>query len=322
MADVADGDATAGRRGQWLKRTVQVAFGLAVVGFGTEYIVSRWGELAEALDQSHPGWIVVAVVFAAAGQWAAAFGFRAVLAVTAEWLPVRDIARVYYISQLGKYIPGSVWPIVALTAMCRKYGLRPAAGAVCGVISLAFSVLTGACVGLILTLGASAGGSPSMWWLALLIPIAVAALHPRVVRRVVTLLLRVTRQPPVALRLHGRPLREALGWPVVSWLLLGLHCWTLVLAVGGNWSTIVGAIGGFALAYVAGTLFIPAPAGAGVREAVLGVALAGVAATSASFGQPQVVLVVLLSRVLLAFLDFAQAGSAVIWARGRMAETA
>jgi hypothetical protein len=84
--------------------------------------------------------------------------------------------------------------------------------------------------------------------------------------------------------------------------------------------SLAGSIGGFALAYVAGTLFVPAPAGAGVREAVLGVSLAGVIAHSAAFTHEHVLVVVLLSRFLLAVLDFAQAGVAAL-ANRRSAQT-
>jgi len=75
------------------------------------------------------------------------------------------------------------------------------------------------------------------------------------------------------------------------------------------------AIGGFALAYSAGTIFILAPAGAGVREAVLGLALSGFGATAAMLTHDEIVVVVLLSRVMLAVLDFAQAGAAIVLAR-------
>jgi hypothetical protein len=69
------------------------------------------------------------------------------------------------------------------------------------------------------------------------------------------------------------------------------------------------------LAYTAGTLFVPTPAGAGVREAVLGVALAAVITQSAAFTHNSIVVVVLLSRLIFAVLDFAQAGVAMLLSR-------
>ena len=57
------------------------------------------------------------------------------------------------------------------------------------------------------------------------------------------------------------------------------------------------AIGGMGLAWAAGLIFIPAPAGAGVRDAVLVATFAPLIGTTAAFA------VALASRVLLLVVD-------------------
>ena len=57
-----------------------------------------------------------------------------------------------------------------------------------------------------------------------------------------------------------------------------------------------------ALAYCLGVLAVPAPAGVGIREAVLGLVLTRLLTA------PQVITVVLVSRVGLLLVDFALAG--------------
>jgi len=296
---------------------VKVLFGVAVVLFGIVFVWHRRHELGRALSDARPGWLVVAVVTAIIGQWFGVAEFRAVLAATVgRWLPKVEVARVFFVSQLGKYIPGSVWAFVALTTMCRRYGIAKRPAAVAAVLTFQFSVITSGLLGIILVLVGASGGSSGLWWLALLIPVGAAALHPRVVLASINWLLKVARREPIDIQLSGRALRGALGWPTLSWLFLGLQCWAIVVSLGGSvWGSLLGSVGGFSLAYTAGTLFIPAPAGAGVREAVLGVALAGVVHDSPSFGHDQIIVTVLLSRALLAVLDFAQAGVAVVLAR-------
>lgn len=308
-------------RGSAIGRAFKIAFGVATVSFGVVFVVSRWSQLSDALAQASPGWIVASFLFAMLGQWAAGLCFRAVLAAaSSRWLPVVDVAKVFFVSQLGKYIPGSIWPIVAVTEMCRRYGIARRAAAIAGLLAMLFSTVTGGLLGIVLVLVGASGGAEGLWWLVLLIPVAFAALHPRVVVPAINLLLRLTRRAPVELDLTGAALRGSLGWPVLSWLFLGLHCWALVVALGGPpLTSLAASIGGFALAYAAGTLFVPAPAGAGVREAVLGVALLNVIGGSSSFDQEKVIVVVLLSRALLAVLDFAQAGCAILVVRTRPA---
>ncbi len=295
---------------------VKIGFGVAVLAFGIAFVVSRWHSLQAALDRIRPGWVVLALAFAVVAQWSAALGFRAVLTAVARRLPFLDVARVYFVSQLGKYIPGSVWPIVAVSQMCRRYGMPTRAGAAAGVLTLLFSLIMGALVGIALTLVGAAGSAAGLWWLLLLVPVALAAVHPRVLVPTVDFCMRVLRRAPVPLKFAGSALRGSLGWPVVSWLLLGLQCWALVVGLGGGaLSSLAPAVGGFALAYTAGTLFVPAPAGAGVREAVLALALTEVIKDGSPFNHDSVIVVVLLSRVLLAVLDFAQAGAFLLATR-------
>jgi len=51
--------------------------------------------------------VVLAVVLGVVGQLATMAGFRSVLAGLARKLPVREVARVHFTSQLGKYVPAS-----------------------------------------------------------------------------------------------------------------------------------------------------------------------------------------------------------------------
>jgi uncharacterized membrane protein YbhN (UPF0104 family) len=315
-AQTTDNGIAAPRSGSLASRVVKISFGVAVLVFGAIYIGTRWDGVRDALSHARPAWIVVAFVFAAAGQWAAAFSFGAVLRMIAPPLPVLEVARVHFVSQLGKYIPGSVWPIVAVTEMCRRYGIARRAAATAGLLTLLYSLVVQAVLGLVLVLAASAGTAAGWWWLVAVIPIGIALVHPRVVRAAVDTALRLLRRPPIELDMRWQTLRAILGWSALASILLGLQCWALVVALGGDLGkSLAPAIGGFALAYAAGTIFIPAPAGAGVREAVLGLALSGFGATAATLTHDDIVVVVLLSRVILAILDFAQAGVVLILAR-------
>lgn len=294
-------------RGSRRVTLAKIAFGAAVLAFGVVFVASRWSRVRAALADTSPGWLVLALVAAAIGQWASMLGFRSALSATSRRLPVGDAARMFFLSQLGKYLPGSIWPLLAVTEMGRRYGVARREAAVAGVLALLFSLVVGTLVGILFLLAGLAGA----WWLLLFLPPTVALAHPRVIGFGVERALRLARREPVELHLHGATLLGVLGWPVISWVFLGLQCWALVVALGGPvLGSLTASVGGFALAYTAGTLFVPAPAGAGVREAVLGFALVGVIAQS-SLGHDKVLVIVLLSRVLLALLDFAQAGLAV-----------
>lgn len=298
---------------------IKIVFGLLVLGFGGYYIASRWDGLTAALRQAEPGWVIGAVVLAAAGQWAAMLGFHVLLQASApDQLSRLPVAKLYFVSQLGKYIPGSVWPILAVASMGRRFGIARRAAATAGALSLVFSLVAGAIVGSVGTVVGAAAARPALFWLLAVPVLALVFVQPRIIVPVVDRLLSLLRRDPVDLGLTAPTVRQAVAWPALSWMLLGGQCWCLVCALGGDvWSSLAPAVGGFALAYVAGTLFIPAPGGIGIRETVLTVALGGIVGADSPFGTDQIVVVVLVSRVLLALLDFAQTGVVALLASWR-----
>lgn len=291
----------------------KIVFGVGVVTFGVIYVASRWDEVGVQLRIADTRWLVLAAVFAGLGLLSAMVGTREALEATSgRRLPLPAAARVFFVSQLGKYIPGSVWSIVAVTAMTGRYGIKPTESASAGVLSMFLSVVTGGSLGALLVL--AAGDVPGgLWWLLLLVPVAVLLGWPKVVFGVLGVALRLVKRPALAGLPPARVYGAAVAATAVGWVFLGLQCWALCVAVGaGPGESLLGAAGGFALAYTAGTLFVPAPAGAGVREAVLGFALADTVTGATRFTSGSVVAVVLLSRVLLALLDFGLAGVAVL----------
>ena len=94
---------------------------------------------------------------------------------------------------------------------------------------------------------------------------------------------------------------KASAWALLAWLLAGLHLWLIVTALGAEptVATAALAVGAYALAWTVGFLVIVAPAGVGVREAVLGLVLAG------QLSDGSVVVAVLASRVLMTVADVA-----------------
>ena len=105
--------------------------------------------------------------------------------------------------------------------------------------------------------------------------------------------------------LTSRGIARSAGWMLLAWLCYGLQVAVLVRDLGGTGTAAgLGAIGAFALAWVVGFLVVLAPAGAGVREAVLVLALSPVLPAAAAL------LVALVSRLLLTTIDLVLAGLA------------
>ena len=106
-------------------------------------------------------------------------------------------------------------------------------------------------------------------------------------------------------------LRRALRWGWATWLVQGLHLLPLLVASGVGWrEALVPAVCGYAAAWLAGLVAVFAPAGAGVREAALVLALSGVVDTPTAFA------IALASRALTIVVDVLGAGVGLRAARG------
>lgn len=292
------------RRSRWAR----LALLALVCACAVPVLRAHWVDAREAVA-ALPLWVLpVAVVAGMAGLTAQMLGWRALLAGLGSPLPRRVAARVMFVGQLGKYLPGSVWAFVAQVELARDRKVPRSRGAAATLLAVAVTVATGLAVSAFALPLTSVEAARRWWWALLLAPLLLAALHPRVVGWGIRLAARpFARFREVAeagpLDIGGRAIAAAVGWSLVAWVPLGLHVWVLTWAVGGDPVASVGpAVGAYALAWSLGLLVVFAPAGIGVREAVLVVALAPVVDAGAAL------VVAVLSRLVMTVADLAWAG--------------
>ncbi len=286
--------------------TVVKGVALAVVlGFAIAFVVRSWDDVAAGMGRLSTGSLLASFVFAVGGLGASAAAWRATLAALGSRLSLPAAARVYYLGQLGKYIPGSVWPIVAQAELSREYDVPRSRAALSALVQMLLSVVVGGVVAAAAL--AAADLVPAVPY-GVLLGVAVAGavlLVPAVFSRLLALAARVLRRgapEPIA----SRPLAAAVGWVGVMWLMFGLHLWALARAHAvDDLRLVVGCVGVFALAWVAGFLVVLVPAGAGAREAALVLSIAPLVAHGDALS------IALVSRVLMLVGDFALAGAGV-----------
>jgi hypothetical protein len=268
--------------------------------------------LARDLKQLDAGSVVAAWACLLAGLGLSMLSWRAVLVDVGSRLPVPTAARIFFVGQLGKYLPGSVWPLLTQMQMGKDAGVPRARMGAGGMVALGLSVVSGLLVGLLALPALLSDGAGAVYAVAavLLLVVGAVVLHPAVLNRVLALGLRLVRRPPLEAPLTGRGTATAVAYLLGCWVLYGVQTWVLVRAVGGHdGSALLLSIGSFALASTLGLLFVIAPAGAGVREVVLILGLSPVL----SAGQATTVAVV--SRLLVTLADTAAAGLALLVAR-------
>jgi glycosyltransferase 2 family protein len=245
---------------------------------------------------------------AAAVMGASRLAWRSLLRGLDTPLGLHAAARVFFTRQIGKYIPGTVWAYVAHAKLGREHGVPASRTTAASALFVVAHTATGAVVaGLVLPF-ASSEVSGRFGWIAMLAPLLLVSLHPRLVLPVLRLVHRVVGRGSPPQEVCGPAVLRALGWLAVTWMGYGASMLLLgpVAREETNEMLFPVAVGGFALAwtvgFIAAGVLVVAPAGLGVREVALLMVLAPVID-----GSGAVAAVVLLSRMVHTLSDAAWA---------------
>ena len=299
---------SARKRSRWL--TVAV---LAVVaGFFVATLAARWNDVISLKWRLEPGLFVLATVLLAlsyglvACLWGVALGRAAGTRVVAG-------ARIWFLSNLARYVPGNVWSYVGAVELARREGVARRTTLAVMALTQVLSVGVAVAAGLPVLLAERARlGRPAL--LGALVVAAGAALAALFRRRLLDLARR--RLPgldPADLTPSAGTVVLLVAGYALYWAVTGLAFAALVASLyplaPGDVPLVVAA---YAAAYAAGFLALLTPAGLGVREGVLVVALAPVLPAGPAL------VVALLSRVWMMLVELAGAGIAHLLARPRL----
>ncbi|QZN87600.1 flippase-like domain-containing protein [Cellulomonas sp. C5510] len=298
---------------------VRGGFLVVAVAAAVWAVQREWDDIGPALRDMPVGLLLAALLTGVVYLLLTLLSWRAVLADLGSPLPLRKAFAVFFPSQLGKYVPGGVWNVVAVSELGADLRIPRRRSFSAMAVALLVSVVTGLAVAApALTLTSGGAGAGYAWvWLAL--PLAVALLAPPVSNRLLGVAMRLLRREPLEHPLTARGTVAAAGWSVAAWLCAGLQLWLIGLGVGfpADADAYARVSGAYALAWVVGFVVVVVPAGLGAREVVLVALLAGVAPDAGA-----VIVVVLLARVAQTLADFLLAGAGVLVLRRGAARAA
>ena len=277
------------------------------VGFLAWAVYRQRDGFVEALARLSPGTVVAALLAVLGALLLNMLSWRSAMSAVGAHLPLVAAARVFFLSQLGKYVPGSVWPVVAQMELTKESGVPRARGALGAIISMAVGVVTSTTVAAALLILPRPDVRERYGWMVAAVAVGSIALVPAVLRRLLGVVVRLTKRGPVDTSVHGAALIRSGAWSLGMWALLGVQAWLIAQDLGGDQAPgVLISTGAFALAWAAGFLFVITPAGLGVREAALTLALSGYLPTSDALA------LALVSRVVMTVGDGLAAGAAVL----------
>jgi hypothetical protein len=247
-----------------------VFFTIAVVYFGLK-IRSEWSDLVALPETIHPNWWLV---LGSAGWVALSYAvlietWRQIVIAWGGRLSWPVEARIWFISNLGRYVPGKVWQIGAMGALAQEAGVSGVAAVgsalVVNLVNLLAGVLVVVIAGSPLVIGHGTALFVALGVFCVLVLGSPWLLPPlaRLARKVTGRDIPIPAIPPLAIIF-------AVAGCSLAWNLYGLAFHDLTVALFGgaagrhSYYTAV-----FTLSYLAGYITLFAPGGIGVRESTL-----------------------------------------------------
>jgi glycosyltransferase 2 family protein len=258
------------------KTALRVAVGILVSVAVVRFVSREWRQISAVAGHLTPDWVglLAASLCVVAGYAVLIAAWRMLLATWHSPLGFRDSARIWFVSSLGKYIPGKLWSVGAMAVLAKEAGASPVAATGSAVIMQLVNIAAGFVVIAVAGAGDLFIAYPvlrSAAWITLAASALGLALGPRLLAWGVRTATTMVRRPAIALPdVPRRTLLVVFGANVAAWVAYGLGFglfWSALLGRGGGVS--VAALAVYTASYLLGFLAIFAPGGIGVREAVL-----------------------------------------------------
>lgn len=286
----------------------QVLTGLLMILVVTFVVIAvrrNWSAVSEDLRRLSVFELASSAAAGAIAMSLASEGWRRVLESLGSKLPVKDAFTIYFAGQLGKYAPGSMWPVVIQSELGRRSNVPRVTMAASYLLALLISITCGGITGLLVFTGAGTG---LIWFMASAggvgaLVLIVLIYDSRLLNRLGEWVAHRTKREIPVIPQAGRSVGAAGALTQISWLFFGLQAWLLARPFGAGFDLLLPTIGAFALAFVVGMVLVPLPAGAGIRETILVIALGG------SIGHSAAITVSIMSRLILIFTELALAGA-------------
>lgn len=289
---------------------------VAALWFASSVMAAHWASVRDASLALQPRWASVGL---SATMVLACYAvlietWRRMVRTWGSALAPGDAARIWFVSNLGRYVPGKVWQIGAMGLLAQRAGVAPDAAVGSSLVLAIVNILAGLVV--ILGTGRSALDTLS------LPPAATAAASAAAVLATLALPWLL----PSIIRFFNRMSGRQLAPPQIPLMAIAaafVGCSVAWVGYGVAFATFAGAlvptpaaagVGGhvaaFALSYLAGYLAVFAPGGIGVRE----LSLAALLTAWLGYGSGDAGVLVLTSRVWLTVLEVLPGAALLAWA--------
>lgn len=248
-----------------LRLALELGVAIVVVALVGRTIAANWDSfraLHFALSL-HPAWLALSLASLAVVSILQIESWRRLLAGWGQRLRFAAGARIWFLANLGRYVPGKVWSVAGMVVLAEREGVERWASAASAVAVQAVGIGTAAAL--------VAAATPQAYSPVRVAGAALLGLGTVALLAWKGALARVGRLVGSAGEWRALPAGAVLAGSaltLLSWCVYGFAFWALGRGIGlPPTLPLTDAAGVFALGYIVGLLALFAPGGIGFREA-------------------------------------------------------
>jgi uncharacterized membrane protein YbhN (UPF0104 family) len=284
--------------GRWWLASIGVVIGFAGLLFVGRIMVTHWNDVRNALQHADSAILLLAFGTGLAGMTQIGFGWGRAIQILGGRIQGGQTLHAYFVGQLGKYVPGGIWPVLGRSELVRRTGMPASLAYLSTVISLVATYSAAALTAMI----AAPLGMRS-YKVSVIVSLIVAGLFmlglltllPRFRFAILRVVEDVRRESPAPASRSGRSLILLVVTHIPAWFTIALATLLVSAALGtpGDFWNIVFAT---TVAWIAGFLLLPVPGGIGIRESAF-------VAAATSLPVPIAATVAITARLLFVTVD-------------------
>ena len=182
-----------------------------------------------------------------------------------------SLARIWFLSNLARYIPGKIWQFVGVAELSRSAGV-PAIASVTSIIAyMGYVLLAAWFVGIYLVSPEMLGPAAALVPIARVVtPLSLFLLHPRVLGGFIALAARITGQECASWQGGGLTSVLLFGASIALWFGFGFAFFLFIGSLTPvSFNQYPDLTAAFALAFFGSYVVVVAPGGLGVKEGLL-----------------------------------------------------
>lgn len=256
-------------RSRRLRLAIQLGIAILIFGFLVLTVVNQWGEIRAKGVHFHGLWLLPAFVILPLFYALSALGWELILRFLGCPIGFGRAQVAWGQPLLARYVPGSVLYVLGRVLLSERAGVPRRIAIASIVYEQAISAISAVAVAAYFIIShPDLQGEPLRWAVLLLIPAAIALLHPRVFGPLAERVMRGFGREPLPAVISLRGVLALLAFYTLNWGVVAVGVYCVARSVSDIPLGDIPVVGSAqAVGYVAALVTLVAPAGLGIRDA-------------------------------------------------------